>query len=84
MQDEKMRLAIRAQIKDLDQKMNKERKAVGAYCMLYLRNIFPASDTQLWNLLQQRVTRNKGEAGTGLWMTLDQRMKPKPAIEKQD
>jgi RsiW-degrading membrane proteinase PrsW (M82 family) len=84
MQDEKMRLAIRAQIKDLDQKMNKERKAVGAYCMLYLRNIFPASDTQLWNLLQQRVTRNKGEAGTGLWMTLDKRVKPKPAMEKQD
>ncbi|HSB02931.1 MAG TPA: PrsW family glutamic-type intramembrane protease [Anaerolineales bacterium] len=84
MQDERMRLAIQAQIRELDQKMNKERKAVGAYCMLYLRNIFPASDTQLWNLLQQRVTRNKGEAGTGLWMTLDQRMKPKPAMEKQD
>jgi RsiW-degrading membrane proteinase PrsW (M82 family) len=84
MQDEKMRLAIQAQIRELDQKMNKERKAVGAYCMLYLRNIFPASDTQLWNLLQQRVTRNKGEAGTGLWTTLGQRMKPKPAVEKQD
>ncbi len=84
MQDEKMRLAIQAQIKELDQKMNKERRAVGAYCMLYLRNIFPANDTQLWNLLQQRVTRNKGTAGTGLWMTLDQRMKPKPAVEKQD
>ncbi len=84
MQDEKMRRAIQAQIKELDQKMNQERKAVGAYCMLYLRNIFPANDTQLWNLLQQRVTRNKGQAGTGLWTTLDQRMKPKPAMEKQD
>src|SRR5512138_50335 len=84
MQDEKMRRAIQAQIKELDEKMNKERKTVGAYCMLYLRNIFPASDTQLWNLLQQRVTRNKGEAGTGLWTKLDQRMKPKPAVEKQD
>ncbi len=84
MQDEKMRRAIQAQIRELDQKMNKERKAVGAYCMLYLRNIFPANDTQLWNLLQQRVTRNKGEAGTGLWTKLDQRMKPKPAVEKQD
>jgi RsiW-degrading membrane proteinase PrsW (M82 family) len=84
MQDEKMRAAIQAQIRELDKKMNVERKAVGAYCMLYLRNIFPASDTQLWNLLQQRVTRNKGEAGTGLWMTLDKRVKPKPAMEKQD
>lgn len=84
MQDQKMRAAIESQIKELDKKMNIERKAVGAYCMLYLRNIFPASDTQLWNLLQQRVTRNKGEAGTGLWMTLGQRMKPKPAVEKQD
>jgi RsiW-degrading membrane proteinase PrsW (M82 family) len=84
MQDEKMRRAIQAQIQELDQRMNRERRAVGAYCMLYLRNIFPANDTQLWNLLQQRVTRNKGEAGTGLWMTLDQRMKPKPVVEKQD
>lgn len=84
MQDEKMRAAIQAQIKELNQKMNKERKEVGAYCMLYLRNIFPASDTQLWNLLQQRVSRNKGEAGTGLWMTLDKRVKPRPAVEKQD
>jgi RsiW-degrading membrane proteinase PrsW (M82 family) len=84
MQDEKMQRAIQTQIKELDQKMNKERKAVGAYCMLYLRNIFPASDTQLWSLLQQRVTHNKGEAATGLWMKLDQRVKPKPAMEKQD
>lgn len=84
MQDEKMRAAIRVQIQELDQRMNQERKAVGAYCMLYLRNIFPVSDTQLWNLLQQRVSPNRGQAGTGVWMTLDQRMKPKPAMEKQD
>ncbi|HSK88709.1 MAG TPA: PrsW family glutamic-type intramembrane protease [Anaerolineales bacterium] len=84
MQDERMRRAIQVQIRELDQKMNNARKAVGAYCMLYLRNIFPTSDTQLWNILQQRVTTNKDKAGTGLWMMLDQRMKPKPAVEKQD
>lgn len=83
MQDGKMRAAIQAQIRELDQKMNTARKAVGTYCMLYLRNIFPVSDTQLWNLLQQRVALNKGEAGTGLWMTLDQRLKPKPATGEQ-
>ncbi len=84
MQDEKMRTAIQAQIQDLDQQMNEARKAVGAYCMLYLRNIFPANDTQLWNLLQQRVALNKGEAGTGLWTKLDQRLKPKPATGEQN
>lgn len=84
MQDEKMRLAIQAQSKDLDEKMNNARRAVGTYCMLYLRNIFPANDTQLWDILQQRVSSNKGEAGTGLWTKLDQRLKPKPATGEQN
>ncbi|MGB8981337.1 MAG: PrsW family intramembrane metalloprotease [Anaerolineales bacterium] len=84
MQDEKMRAAIRVQILELDQKMNELRKAVGAYCMLYVRSIYPASDTQLWSLLQQRSVANKSEAGTGVWMKLDKRLKPKPAVGEQD
>jgi protease PrsW len=81
MQDEKMRAAIQLQMNDLNDKMKETRKTVGAYCMLYLRNIFPASDTQLWDLLQLRISANKGEAGTGLWTTLGERVKPKPAAE---
>ena len=84
MQDERMRAAIRVQIKDLNEKMNEARKSVGTYCMLYLRNIFPANDTQLWNLLGQRVSMNKGDAATGVWTKLDERMKPKPAAGQQD
>ena len=79
-----MRTAIQVQIKDLNEKMNEARKSVGTYCMLYLRNIFPASDTQLWNLLGQRVSTNKGDAATGVWMKLDERMKPKPAAGQQN
>ena len=84
MQDERMRAAIQVQIKDLNEKMNEARKSVGTYCMLYLRNIFPANDTQLWNLLRQRVSTNKADAATGVWTKLDERMKPKPAAGQQN
>jgi protease PrsW len=82
MQDEKMKLAIGAQMKELNQKMNEARKAVGVYCMLYLRNIFPKTDDQLWDMLQTRVSTNKAEAATGLWTTLGGRVNPKPAAEE--
>lgn len=80
-QDPKMQAAIQAQMLELRDKMNKARKSVGAYCMLYLRNIFPENDVLIWNLIQQRLTANKDEAGTGLWMKLDDRLKPKPSAE---
>ncbi len=82
MQDEKMRAAIRAQMDELNQKMNNARKTVGAYCMLYLRNIFPVNDVQLWKVLQARVSADKSEAGTGVWMKLDERLNPKKAAEQ--
>jgi RsiW-degrading membrane proteinase PrsW (M82 family) len=84
MQDERMRAAITVQLKELDQKMNEARKSVGVYCMLYLRNIFPANDGQLWDILRQRVSRNKEEAGTGLWTTLGDRVKPKPDTNEKN
>jgi RsiW-degrading membrane proteinase PrsW (M82 family) len=73
MQDAKMQAAIRAQMDELNVRMNAARKSVGAYCMLYLRNIFPANDIQLWEQLQRRVSSRKEEAGTGVWERLDER-----------
>lgn len=84
LQDEKSRAAVRQDITTLNSKMNEIRKSVGTYCMLYLRNIFPENETQLWNLLQLRVTANKSDAGTGLWTTLTERTKTKPAPEQNN
>ncbi len=77
MQDEKMRPAIQAQISDLNRKMNESRREVGAYCMLYLRNIFPSDDQTLMALMQSRIAAsadaNKGKAGTGVFDRLKSR-----------
>jgi RsiW-degrading membrane proteinase PrsW (M82 family) len=77
LQDEKMRLAAQNQIEELRIKMDEARRAVGAYCMLYLRNIFPENQSPIYDLLEQRLAfTDKSLAGTGLWKTLDQRVKP--------
>jgi hypothetical protein len=77
LQDEKMRVAAQDQILELRIKMDELRREVGAYCMLYLRNIFPENQSPIYDLLQQRLaSTDKSLAGTGLWKTLDQRMKP--------
>ena len=77
LQDDKMRIAAENQIRELRIKMDESRRAVGAYCMLYLRNIFPENQSPVYDLLQQRLaSTDKSLAGTGLWQTLDERLKP--------
>lgn len=87
MQDEKMRLAIQLQMNELRGKMDQARREVGAYCMLYLRNIFPENDAALMKLTQDRIAAsaaaNKGKAATGLW-DLSDRLKPKPATDQSN
>lgn len=75
-QDEKMRQAADEQVAALREKMNENRKKMGAYCMLFLRNIFPEDSSPLWNrleaILQARMAPRE-ERGTGLWTRLNQR-----------
>ncbi len=81
MQDVRMKAAIQAQTEELNARMNAARRSVGAYCMLYLRNIFPENDTRLWDLLQSRISSDKALAGKGLWTNLSERVKAKPVTE---
>jgi RsiW-degrading membrane proteinase PrsW (M82 family) len=87
MQDEKMKLAIAAQTDELHNKMNEARKEVGAYCMLYLRNIFPEDDPTMMTLMQNRIAAsaaaNKGKAGTGVW-DLKDHLNPKSAADQNN
>lgn len=82
LQDEKMRSAVKAQMADLREKMEAARRSVGWHCMLYLRNIFPEDASPLWGRLQaildERAATGKGEPGTGLWTTLEGRVKQTP------
>ncbi|MBI2758839.1 MAG: PrsW family intramembrane metalloprotease [Chloroflexi bacterium] len=88
LKDEKMRLAVEAQMEDLREKMNIARREVGVYCMLYLRNIFPENDNTIQSIIQERIAfsaaANKGEAGSGLWDKLGDRTKRQSAPEKSE
>lgn len=85
MQDEKMQAGINSQIGDLRLKMDTARRAVGAYCMVYLRTIFPEDDETMMALIQNRIEAsaiaNKGKAGTGVW-DLSDRLKPKSVTDQ--
>ena len=77
-QDDQMRQAAESQVADLRVRMNEARKKLGAYCMLYLRNIFPEDASPLWgrleSIIQLKGAAAKEQAGTGLWTTLTQRV----------
>lgn len=74
--NEKMRLANEADIAKTAAEMDVLRRKVGAYAMLYLRNIFPENNSPVWGLIHARVmAASSGPAGSGLWTKLDQRMK---------
>jgi RsiW-degrading membrane proteinase PrsW (M82 family) len=76
-QDEKLRQSAESNVAALRASMDENRKKLGAYRMLFLRNIFPKDASPLWkrldDLMQQRVAP-KSEAGKGLWTTLQQRV----------
>ncbi len=71
-QDEKMRQAAEQQVAALRESMNENRKKIGTYCMLFLRNIFPEDASPLWDILQTRMAP-RDERGTGVWTRLNQR-----------
>ncbi len=75
--DEKMRKAVEAQMAELRAEMDEARRSVGAYCMLYLRNIFPEEASPLWGrletVIQERIAARPATGGMNLWASLDQR-----------
>jgi RsiW-degrading membrane proteinase PrsW (M82 family) len=73
--DEKMKQAVDAQMAELRTEMDSARRAVGTYCMLYLRNIFPAEASPLWGRLETLIPEQAASrsGSTNLWSTLGQR-----------
>ncbi len=75
--DAKMLKNIEGQMDTIRQEMDESRRAVGAYCMLYLRNIFPEEASPLWGrletIIQERIASRPATAGPSLWSTLEKR-----------
>ena len=53
--DPKLRAALDAQVQALRQEMDTLRRAVGVYCMAYLRTILPPETEPLWAQLDQSL-----------------------------
>ncbi len=86
--DDKMRTAVENQMADLRTQMDDARRAVGSYCMLYLRNIFPENASPLWGILEQRIQEKiaarPATGGANLFAKLGERVaKPAPPAQGQ-
>jgi RsiW-degrading membrane proteinase PrsW (M82 family) len=75
--DEKLKAAVQAEVDEMSIEMNEARRKVGAYVMLYIRNIFPEEASPLWgrleNVIQERIAARPANAGPSLWSTLGDR-----------
>ena len=88
-QDQAMREFNENKVTELRQTMNENRKKLGAYCMLYLRNVFPEETSPLWDRLEETIksrgVSDKSLAGTGLWTSLDRKLREsEPTAGKEE
>jgi RsiW-degrading membrane proteinase PrsW (M82 family) len=76
--DEKMAQAVEAEMAKLRLEMDEARRSVGAYCMLYLRHIFPEEASPLWErleaLIEERTAARPATGGMDLWADLNKRI----------
>ena len=71
--DPALRAALAAQIAAIEQQLDRERRKVGVYAMIYVRSIFPATTWSLWARLGQTVAEHRAPT-TDLWHALDARL----------
>ncbi len=88
--DEKMRQAVMVQMDELRQQMDQARREVGAYCMVYVRQIFPQDESNpLWGrldmLIQERVAeRPAGVPVNNVWAKLEKKSTAGQAASSSD
>jgi hypothetical protein len=74
--DTDKRAAIETHIQGLTSQMDAIRRAIGPYCMIFVRSVYLSPRGKLWDLINARVgAAGKGRAGGGLWSSLDRRIK---------
>jgi RsiW-degrading membrane proteinase PrsW (M82 family) len=75
--DPALAAALAQQVDALRQEMDELRRAVGVYCMTYVRSILPPASEPLWTRLAaaSALTEQDGAApGRSLWGALDERL----------
>lgn len=77
--DEKMKVAVQKEMDEIRAEMDEARRSVGAYVMLYLRNIFPQDASPVWkaleNAIEQKLKEQQatGGARVNAWAKLGER-----------
>ena len=71
--DAKLRTDLEAQVQRLHAEMEELRRAVGVYCMAYVRSIFPVESIVLWSSLEAALQEQEGKEVTfDIWRKLEE------------
>ena len=76
--DQKMRLAIEAEMQEMRSQMEQIRRGIGTYVMLFVRGTYTEDVISVWDQMQARIQERSdetgGQKGGGLWSALDNRL----------
>lgn len=86
--DSDRRKAVESELDEMRMEIKTTRRAIGAYTMLFVRGLFTEEMVSVWEQMQvkiqERSTANGGRKGSGLWSTLEERLKAQKDLEKLD
>jgi len=83
-QDERTCHEFEAEIQRITTDMNKLRKSIGPYCMLFIRTVYLENETKVWELINERLAAaGAGQAGGGLWTRLDDRLRESKSRKRE-
>ncbi|MEZ4862430.1 MAG: PrsW family intramembrane metalloprotease [Caldilineaceae bacterium] len=72
--DPQLRAAMAAEVTGLRQEVDELRRAIGVYCMSYVRSILPPSGEPLWERLQTTLADPPATPKKSLWRTVEQKI----------
>lgn len=72
--DPHLRAAMNAEVAALRQQVDDLRRAIGVYCMSYVRSILPPSGEPLWERLQTALADPPARPQRSLWRTIEQKL----------
>jgi RsiW-degrading membrane proteinase PrsW (M82 family) len=76
--DQKMQEALEAEMREMRTEMEKARRDIGAYAMLFVRGLFTEEMISVWERMQAKIREqsalNRNQKGGGLWSSLEERL----------
>jgi RsiW-degrading membrane proteinase PrsW (M82 family) len=83
--NQKARTTLEAEIREMQEDMEKLRREIGTYVMLFIRGLFTEEMVSVWGQLQAKIQERSaatgGQKGGGVWTSLDKRVKSLPNDE---